>query len=147
MGTKKQKATLKRGAPCVFWDAPEKESQAGARPDQGSQEHGVSNSVLGSSSVEGTAFCPRKPQSSTLSKGADKARAQEVTAHTGGPGMLGAQKDGWDPPSFGVRATARPGAPTRPHARAAWEQDSGLGKEAGRWLSHQQQFPSQLFTS
>ena len=52
-------------------------------PDRGSQELGASNSVLGSSSVEGTAFCPRKPQSSILSKVAEKARDQ-------------AEQDGYD---------------------------------------------------
>lgn len=102
------------------------------RPDQGSQELGVSNSVLRSSSVEGTAFCPRKPQSSTLSKVAEKARAQEVTAHTGGPGMLGAQKDGWDPASVSgpQLSLGRPHVPTPelPGNRTlAWERRLGAG--------------------
>ena len=145
MGTKKQKAALKRGASCVFWEAPEKESWAGVLPDQRSQEPGVSNLVLGSSSLEGTAFCLRKPQSSILCKVAEEARVREVAAHIGGPSTLGAQKDGWDPASVSGPHSAW-GTHTSPRRSCL---GTGLwpGKGGRGWLSHQRQFSSRLFTT
>lgn len=81
----------------MFWEALEKESWAGELPGQSFQEPGVSNSVLGSNPLEVIAFCPGKPRSFALSETAEKTKMQEITAHTGGPGTLRAQKDGWDP--------------------------------------------------
>ena len=81
----------------MFGEPLEKESWAGELPGQRFQEPGVSNSVLGSNSLEVIAFCPGKPKSFALSELAEKAKVQEITAHTGGPGALRAQKDGWDP--------------------------------------------------
>lgn len=108
-------------------------------PDQRSQEPGVSNSVLGSSSLEGIAFCLRKPQSFILCKVVEEGRVQEVTAHIEGPGTLGAQKDGWDPASV----SGPHSAPRRSClGTGLWPGKGGRG-----WLSHQRQFSSRLFTT